>query len=56
MNTSPRKAGITISRTEAAADHPDMTPKFAALLSTSQVKVDYRIESSVRTGDDARDQ
>ena len=43
-----------ISNHEHAVKHPDMTPEFAALLSTSQVQLDYRIESGVRTGDAAR--
>ena len=32
---------------EHAVDHPDMTPELAELLSTNQIPVDYRIESSV---------
>lgn len=30
-----------------AVDHPDMTPELAELLSTSEVPLEYRIESSV---------
>ena len=43
-----------ISNLERADEHPDITPELAALLSTSQVQLDYRIESGVRTGDAAR--
>lgn len=43
-----------ISNLERAVKHPDMTPELAALLSTSQVQLDYRIESGVRTGNAAR--
>lgn len=32
---------------ERAMDHPDMTLELAALLSTSQVELEYRIESGV---------
>lgn len=33
---------------EAAADHPDMTEDLAQVLSTSDVELEYRIESGVR--------
>lgn len=36
---------------ERAMDHPDMTPELAALLSTSQVELEYRIESGVNVSD-----
>lgn len=40
-----------IANLERAAEHPDMTPELAALLSTSQVEVEYRIESGVKIDD-----
>lgn len=32
---------------ERAMDHPDMTPELATLLSTSQVELEYEIQSGV---------
>ena len=32
---------------ERAVDHPDMTPELAELLSTSEIPIEYRMESSV---------
>lgn len=40
-----------IKNLERAMDHPDMTPELAALLSTSQVEIEYRIESGVNVSD-----
>lgn len=34
-----------------AMDHPDMTPELAALLSTSQVELEYEIQSGVNVSD-----
>lgn len=36
-----------IHNLDRAMDHPDMTPELAALLSTSRVELEYRIESGV---------
>lgn len=54
VDASAQFAEEMIQNLERAAEHPDMTPELADLLSTSQVKVDYRVESGVRVGDDAR--
>lgn len=40
-----------LANLERAMDHPDMTPELAALLSTSQVELEYRIESGVHIND-----
>lgn len=36
---------------EQAIEHPDMTPELADLLSTSQVNLEYRIESNIEIPD-----
>lgn len=36
---------------EKAAKHPDMTEELAEILSTSQVEVEYRVESGVNIKD-----
>lgn len=56
MNESTRSGAVDASAhfteemmhdIERAMDHPHMTPELAALLSTSQVELEYRIESGV---------
>lgn len=56
MNESTRSGAVDASaqfteemmhNLDRAMDHPDMTPELAALLSTSQVELEYRIESGV---------
>nr|WP_282705572.1 hypothetical protein [Halalkalicoccus jeotgali] len=36
---------------DRAMDHPDMTPELAALLSMSQVELEYEIQSGVNISD-----
>ncbi|WP_336364853.1 hypothetical protein [Halalkalicoccus salilacus] len=36
---------------ERAIEHPDMTPEPAEVLSTSVVKLEYRVETDVRIND-----
>lgn len=40
-----------IHNLERAVEHPDMTPELTALLSTSQVELEYEIQSSVEVRD-----
>lgn len=40
-----------IPNLERAMNHPDMTPELAAVLSTSEVELDYEIQSSVEIND-----
>ena len=60
MNESTRSGAVDASaqfteemmhNLERAMDHPDMTPELAALLSTSQVELEYEIKSSVEVQD-----
>lgn len=60
MNESTRSGAVDASaqfteemmhNLERAMDHPDMTPELAALLSTSQVELEYRVESGVDVRD-----
>ena len=39
-----------LNNLERAAGHPDMTPELAEVLSTPDVKIEYRIESGVWIG------
>lgn len=41
-----------IKNLERAAEHPDMTPELAALLSTSRVELEYEVQSGVRIDGD----
>lgn len=36
-----------IHNLERAVEHPDMTPELAALLSTSQVELEYEVQSGI---------
>lgn len=40
-----------VQNLEEAADHPDMTEELAEVLSTSQVQLEYRVESGVSVGE-----
>jgi hypothetical protein len=40
-----------IHNLERAMDHPDMTAELAALLSTSQVELEYEVQSGVEIRD-----
>lgn len=40
-----------LNNLERAMDHPDMTPELAALLSTSQVELEYEIQTDVEIRD-----
>lgn len=40
-----------LANLERAMNHPDMTPELAALLSTSQVELEYEVHSSVEVHD-----
>lgn len=60
MNESTRSGAVDASaqfteemmkNLDRAMDHPDMTPELAALLSTSQVKLEYEIQSGVNVSD-----
>lgn len=60
MNESTRSGAVDASaqfteemmhNLERVMDHPDMTPELAALLSTSQVELEYEIQSSVEVRD-----
>ena len=60
MNESTRSGAIDASaqfteemmkNLDRAMDHPDMTPELAALLSTSQVELEYEIQSDVNVSD-----
>lgn len=60
MNESTRSGAVDASaqfteemmhNLDRAMDHPDMTPELAALLSTSQVKLEYAIQSGVNVSD-----
>ena len=39
------------SNLERAIEHPDMTPELAQVLSTSVVKLEYRVETGVQIND-----
>lgn len=60
MNESTRSGAVNASaqfteemmkNLDRAMDHPDMTPELAALLSTSQVELEYEIQSGVNVSD-----
>ena len=60
FNENTRSAGIDsacifsremLANLERAMQHPDMTPELAALLSTSQVELEYQIQSDVKIND-----
>jgi hypothetical protein len=60
MNESTRSGAVDASaqfteemmkNLDRAMDHPDMTPELAALLSTSQVELEYEIQSGVNVSD-----
>lgn len=40
-----------LANLERAMDHPDMTPELVALLSISQVELEYEVHSSVEVRD-----
>lgn len=60
MNESTRSGAVDASaqfteemmhNLEQAMDHPDMTPELASILSTSQVELEYKIQSRVEIQD-----
>lgn len=60
LNESTRSGAIDASaqfteemmkNLDRAMDHPDMTPELAALLSTSQVELEYEIQSGLNVRD-----
>ncbi|WP_049946408.1 DUF7692 domain-containing protein, partial [Halalkalicoccus jeotgali] len=60
LNESTRSGAIDASaqfteemmkNLDRAMDHPDMTPELAALLSMSQVELEYEIQSGVNISD-----